>query len=207
MGIGNRSRAVFLTFSLTAGTTMKSLAGALIGAALGIGLLVALGMYMPVNSLWPVLVVGVLCGVAMRIIAKGPGGAYIKGGLAALAVLAAVIGGNLALATALQKEGNKSVEKRPASSIAEIESAEVVEDGDDAPAEEAGELVIASSKNNGFLGDVAISAEKKDFSMLDAIWLSVGALIAYELGKGAASQPVEVAAEEANKEDEEPTNA
>ena len=91
---------------------MKSIAGAVLGAALGICLLVAMGMFLTIQSLWPVLLVGVLCGVAMRFVARGPGGAYFKGGLAALAVLTAVIGGNLALAAAFQNVGQKSDEAR-----------------------------------------------------------------------------------------------
>ncbi len=181
---------------------MKSLAGAVLGAALGIGLLVLMGMYLHVQSLWPVLLVGAVCGLAMMLVAKGPGGAYLKGGLAAVAVMVAVIGGNLTLAAVLQKAGQKTDNARAA---AAKEDTGGVDDGDIAAVEQVVEEEVVPLKND-IINEVSISAQKKDFSLLDAVWLSVGALIAYELGKQAAKHPVGVVMEESNKEDDDQPN-
>ncbi len=161
---------------------IRTLIGTLLGVVLSVGCLVIIAMLLRVDSLWPVVLLGVICGLCMRGLTTGEGSGYVKSALAALAVLVATIGGKLAVAAILQNdEPAQNVASIFAADRAASVSAEPDSDGS------ANEIVRTPSDARGAgrrPAGLLNPPRHSDYSFLDGIWLSVGALIAYQLAKG-----------------------
>ncbi|MCA9240626.1 MAG: hypothetical protein KDA37_10515 [Planctomycetales bacterium] len=160
---------------------VRSLLGAILGAVLGAAVFAGFGA-MGVRSLWPVVLLGVVCGIAMRWMTKqtpGPGHGYLSGALAAVAVIAAIFGGNSVTMATLQAKAPDRV-----INAAQKASAPTDESGDAAM-----ESVAADSTEPAVLATPSPAqtvrpARRDDFSVYEGVWIAIGALIAYELGKG-----------------------
>lgn len=163
--------------------------GAVAGSAI-LGLLGALG----VDSLWPALGVGLLCGLLMRTLVKhSTRGSYLNGALAALALLAAVVGGKYALAKVLTDSANQTVAMPQAVSTDTAsppgDAATTEDDVDDVSVgQEVAELPrpapspqLVTVRQTTSVHDIT---NAKGMSILDGVWLVVSALIAYQIGKG-----------------------
>ena len=161
---------------------IRTLIGTLLGVVLGVGCLVIIAVLLRVDSLWPVVLLGVICGLCMRALTTGEGSCYVKSALAALAVLVATIGGKLAVAAILQNDepaqnvASIIAADRAASVTAEPNTDRLASGAVRTPSDARGE----GRRPAGLLGPPRHS----DYSFLDGIWLSVGALIAYQLAKG-----------------------
>lgn len=181
----------------------KAVFAALVSAVVGAAILASLGMYVT-HALWPALGVGVLVGVIMRMCSHGVSGSYVNGALAALALLAAVVGGKCALVKVLNDpaQSGKALPKAIAppldidNTTGEDATAGEVEPVPEEPEEDRTPAVAATSSPLSF-GDV---------SAIDGLWLTISALIAYQIGKGEGrpSEEEEEAEAEGGEGDQQP---
>ena len=175
----------------------RALLGALLGVVLGVGCLVVVAIPLHVDSFWPVLLLGVICGASMRALTARQGSPYVRSALAAAAVLVATIGGRLAVAAIVQN----AVPVQDVAEIIDIDNTAATmaernpgQSADGTPPT-SHNARVARREPAGLLD----SPRRGAYSFLDGIWLSIGALIAYELARGRqgnsrGASPVEDAA-------------
>ncbi|MCA9242099.1 MAG: hypothetical protein KDA37_17935, partial [Planctomycetales bacterium] len=140
------------------------------------------------DELWVALPVSVVCGLCMGMVTKQQGNVYLRGGVAALALLAAVIGGKLGAVAFLTRQADLNVvsaagSTAPAANPTQGESEEAgsedgVVTGENDPAEPP---TLAGTPQPLPAMEQLTAA---DYSLADGIWLAISALIAYQLGKG-----------------------
>jgi hypothetical protein len=161
---------------------VKTLVAALVGAGLGIGLMIALEAYARLEFGWIVVVVGLLAGLAMRWIASTGRASYLRGALAALLTLVVFIAGKYAVATVIANQRDQVVPPPTAGPVEDDRET----DTDDAPAVVPAELDLPARDATAVL---ETNPNNLDVNPLDAVWLVVGALVAYQLGKGGSARP------------------
>src|SRR5215203_6939429 len=72
----------------------KTLVGAIIGAALGIGLLIAVYLLFGIDKMWMAIPVALLTGLGVRMVAATSGHAsYLRGAITVLLAMGAYLGG------------------------------------------------------------------------------------------------------------------
>lgn len=134
------------------------------------------------SAMWPVVVGGVLAGLAMRTLASGEGSPYARGGVAGLATaLAAVIGPMVA--TQIIHAGFTVTGKTPPPAAAEVADADPPAEttAQAAPEPVAAPLVPTSAVRP----DTGAPAAAPDpFQPMPVAMLVVGCLLAYQIGKG-----------------------
>lgn len=179
---------------------MRALLGGIAGLIAGVAIVAGLSSFASVQDYWPVLVVGVVAGLIMKAMAAGPNASYFRGALAALATVAAMIGGQMAAAKVIQ---SKSASISP-DALKNISVAD--DDGDsDEAAEPAAAPVIEEPIVTGEpMPAVAVNkVQQGDIKPIDIGFLVGGCLLAYQLGKGAKHDPnSEPPAEEAPAENQ-----
>jgi hypothetical protein len=165
----------------------KTIIGAIIGAALGIGLLVVANLVFHLDAVWLAIPVGILTGLGVRTLVSTSGHAsYLRGAITGLLALAAFLGGQHVVKFVAT---NFATPKTKAPVVASSDAADATDEDADATGAEPTpppvrpELPV-SSVDTGRRGPVA-----KQFSTLDFIWLCVAALVAYELGRGTGPKP------------------
>jgi hypothetical protein len=166
----------------------KTLVGAIIGAALGIGLLVAVYRLFGIDKMWMAIPVAVLTGLGVRMAVATRGHAsYLRGAITVLLAMGAYLGG-LAITKAYANHQAENVAK---SSPPRVASEEPGEPGDakvEAAAPEAPPVnVPPTATANPTLA--RRSAAPPQFSTWDFLSLAVAALVAYELGRGSGVTP------------------
>lgn len=162
----------------------KLLLGAAVGAALGIALLVTLEAFAHLELSWIVIVIGILTGLAMRWIGGTGRASYLRGAVAALVTLATFIGGKYVVASVLSSMENQGTTAPIAADRVENPQ------GDAAPTGVGAEPVLRVMEGRPAGDAMNFDFKRRNISVLDAVWLIVGALVAYELGKGAAAKPM-----------------
>jgi hypothetical protein len=157
-----------------------ALIGAVLGMALGVGSKVLLGGVAGVNDLWPAAIVGLLAGLAMRVVSDTGRSSVLRGALAAATAVGGVILGDIATANYIQGQG-------PKARVADVES----EPAEDEPTEE-GEAAAAAPvettkmpEENPSIGLARPQRQTDDVQTM--IWLGLAALVAYGLGQGSNS--------------------
>src|SRR5215216_3841827 len=101
----------------------KTLVGAIIGAALGIGLLIAVYLAFGIDKMWMAIPVALLTGLGVRMVAATSGHAsYLRGAITVLLALGAYLGG-LAITKAVANYRAESASKPSAPRAAEEPSA------------------------------------------------------------------------------------
>jgi hypothetical protein len=181
----------------------RTFIGAIIGAAIGITLLVGAHMAFEFDSVWLALPVAILTGLGVRMmVATGGHASYLRGALTCILALGAYLGGCDVVARMAQNQASSAGQatriERPADDAAKAtaEDGEVADE--DAEAEEApAAKAVSEPPSSRPSTSMAIQQGglQKGFSALDFIVLSCSALIAYELGRGTAGKPVVVGEE------------
>jgi len=163
----------------------KSLVGAIIGAALGIGLLIAVYLLAGIDKMWMAIPVALLTGLGVRMVAATSGHAsYVRGAITVLIAMGAYLGG-LAITKAVANHRTTTVAKTAPSRPAGAEGGEAGDEKGDAPAPETPVAAQPIAPANPELSPHRAPAP---FNTRDIIWdglsLAVAALVAYELGRG-----------------------
>jgi hypothetical protein len=167
----------------------KTLIGAIIGAALGIALLVVVFLMFHIDRVWLAIPVALLTGLGVRMLVSTSGHAsYLRGAITAVLALLAYLGGWSVVAQVAQMQA-----KKPSSDLARPSVAAEADDAEGEGADAAAAAVptpppiterpLASAAGN------QRPAMPRGFSTFDYIWLCVAGLIAYELGRGTGAAP------------------
>jgi hypothetical protein len=161
----------------------KTLVGAIIGAALGIGLLIGVYLAAGIDKMWMAIPVAVLTGLGVRMVAATSGHAsYLRGAITVLLAMAAYLGG-LAVTRAVANHKAAAVLKASPPRAAEEPSAP----GDAKPGEPAETARVSAPPIAPVNLDATMRRSgmpSQSFSTWDFISLAVAALVAYELGRG-----------------------
>ncbi len=174
---------------------MRTLFGALVGALLGGAITAGLTSAYNVQAYWPVVLAGLVAGVAMRKLASNDHVSYLRGALAALATVLAMIGGPLVGAKLISQQ-------KPTISKVETTAA-AVEDATAKDSDEGGEVVEQEPPPTPILSQAKGSIGKQsDINPLDAILMAVGCLLAYQIGKGSELATVAAPEERATDSDD-----
>ena len=165
----------------------KTLVGAVIGAVLGIGLLIAVYLAAGIDKIWMAIPVAILTGLGVRMMAaKNSNASYLRGAITVVLALAAYLGG-LAVTRAVATHRKDTVAKVPPSAAA-AEPGEKAADSE----KDAADAAPAPVQNmDAPIAKPDLGAHRssmpQQFSPLDFLSLAVAALIAYELGRGSGA--------------------
>lgn len=169
---------------------VRTLMGAVVGGALGALVVVGLGQS-PVpwvrDGMWAVVIVGLLAGLSMKLIASDGHVSFIRGGLTALVAVLAFMGGKYSVGEITGMQAPQATELPAVADIADAtgDGAEGAGDVnlDDIP--EAPARVASGAPRQ----EIINVGPPKKVQTYDAIWLAVGALVAYQIGKGTECPP------------------
>jgi hypothetical protein len=168
----------------------RAIIGAIIGGAIGVAILIAI-QATGYDQTWLAIIVALLTGLGVRAMTSTKGHAsYLRGALTAILALAAFFGGTL-LFSEMATRGMFAREMTVAPKVAiEDEDVDVVDDdGDVGVVEERLEtrppLAVDANARQPRAAQPA--------SPWDFVWLTIAALVAYELGRGtsAPARPAE----------------
>jgi hypothetical protein len=162
----------------------KTLIGAIIGAAAGIGVLVAVYLLAGRDDVWMSIPVAILTGLGVRMIVSTSGHAsYLRGALTLLIALGAYFGG-LAVTQAVANQRASEAKKPHTPAAVEGEKADA--DKTDEPGAEAPPPPQAPPQAAPRLPEEARAKAQlpRQLNTWDFISLAIAALVAYELGRG-----------------------
>jgi hypothetical protein len=174
----------------------KALIGAIIGAALGIGLLIAVYMLFKIDHVALAIGVALLTGLGVRTLVSTSGHAsYARGALTGILALAAYVGGWFLVAEVAKARARSAPNSAPIA--AARQSAD--NDADPAAAGEGDAQPVAEVRPVERVpsGAAAPKAGPPGQNPLDYVWLAIAALVAYELGRGTGATPIETVDEPA----------
>jgi hypothetical protein len=165
----------------------KAIVGALIGAAVGIGMLVAVYVSMGIDRFWLAIPFALITGLGVRMLVSTAGNAsYARGVLTMLLAMAAYFVGWMVVA----QVATARAKKEPAKPIVKVEeTAETDAADEDAPKEETPAPVTPVAPPRNIESPMTRTAPSLPGSPWDMIWLAVAALVAYELGRGSGAAP------------------
>lgn len=167
----------------------NALIGAIVGGLIGVGVLVAAFMFFGAQHTALALVVAILVGAGVRAMVSTKGHAsYFRGAITALVAIAAFVGGNFVVAKFAQSQmAANAGQPMRAAATAPKPSDEAADDASEATAEPvAAPVQIERRMGDATAGGRMRAPTKQAFSTWDFIWISVSALVAYELGRGSA---------------------
>ena len=164
----------------------KALVGAIIGAAVGIAVLIAVQHYGGTDKTWLAIVVAILVGLGVRAMVSTSGHpSYLRGALTGLLALAAYYGGTQIYSELAQKGIlAKKLQAPPpiAADDTEGDKTDAEADGVEVPIEPVAEQRPVAVNRD----PMAPKGLVQPGSPWDYVWLTLAALIAYELGRGTA---------------------
>jgi hypothetical protein len=165
----------------------KTLVGAIIGAAIGIAILIAVQHFRQLDQTWLAIIVALLVGLGVRAMVSTTGHpSYLRGALTGLLALAAYYGGTQ-LYSELATRGilAKKMQAPPPVAANEADGADGEAPETDAEADGVTVPVVPAADARPAVQprDVA-KAPMQPGSPWDYVWLTVAALLAYELGRG-----------------------
>jgi hypothetical protein len=162
----------------------KTLVGAIIGGALGIGLLIAVYLLFGIDKMWMAIPVALLTGFGVRMVAATSGRAsYLRGAITVLLAMGAYLGG-LAITRAVANYRAETVSKASPPRAAAEEPGEPGEATDEEPVADAPPVDAPPAAPANFDRAARRPAVAPQFSTWDFLSLAVAALVAYELGRG-----------------------
>jgi hypothetical protein len=168
----------------------KALIGAIIGAALGVGLLVLVYLQFGKDNMWLSIPVAILTGLGVRMmIARTGQASYARGALTVLIALGAYLGG-LQITTAFANR--KAADLAKAAPRAVVEAEKAADEADKKGPEDAAAPPAPAAEPKGgppttgapVMTETRRPQLPKTFSTWDFLALAVAALVAYELGRG-----------------------
>jgi hypothetical protein len=171
-----------------------TLLGGLVGAAVGVGLHTVLETGMlgkPIEASWFAIVIGLLTGLGVRQANRTHmERSYLRGAISGIIALAAIYGSTVLIAEIMKKR-DRSLPTKPATVAAEV--AEETSDG----AAEAGDVTVAETPpvdaertiNPALGGGVVVNPRAGDLNPWQFVFMALGALVAYEFGRGKGAPP------------------
>jgi hypothetical protein len=174
-----------------------SVVGGVIGAAVGVGLHVALesGMFgTRIEAAWFAIVIGVLTGLGVRMACRGcMDRSYARGAIAGIIALAAIVGSSFAIREVMKR--TESTAKGPVAAATDANAETAATDeaaGDEDAADEAEPAAdaqpVANERTAPPRGQIGMGAAKgglADPNPWEFVFMALGGLVAYELGRGA----------------------
>jgi hypothetical protein len=167
-----------------------TLLGGVVGAAVGVALhtLLETGMLgKPIEASWFAIVIGLLTGLGVRQANRTHmERSYLRGALSGLIALAAIYGSTVVIAEVMKKR-DQAMKTKPAAAM----DGTVEKEGDatqrdetsTAEAETPGEETDRTI-NPAITGGVVGNPRAGDFNPWQFVFMAIGALVAYELGRG-----------------------
>ena len=180
----------------------KALVGGLIGAAVGIGLLLVVYLTLGIDRVWLSIPFALITGLGVRMFANTSGHAsYIRGAMTMLLALAAYIGGWVVVAQIAMARANAPTEKPSAASDvpplatepgdAEAKDGEAKDESKDAEnATPVPPLKPTAQPSESGGMSRSMSPKSMEYGTADVICLAIAALVAYELGRGSGVGPI-----------------
>ena len=177
----------------------RTLIGAIIGGAVGIGALIAIYFATKWDYAWLAIIVAVITGLGVRWMVATKGHAsYARGGITAVFALAAFVLGTMAVAELATRQSAAAAKKpRPA---ATEQAAEETGDAGAGAGDATAERVPEPVERPAMSGAMRPGNPNRGYSTMDFIWLSVAAFVAYELGRGTGTTKVDERAAEDDDE-------
>jgi hypothetical protein len=168
----------------------KSLLGAIVGAAVGIVLLLVVYLTLHIDKMWLSIPFAIITGLGVRMFVSTAGHAsYVRGAMTMVLALAGYIGGwqlapkvvtAAANAQSPKPPAAAAAAEQPAGETAEAKDKEAAEPKDAAaPVEQPKAATTPAEKPQP-----RPAAAKSFGSTWDVIWLAIAALVAYEMGRG-----------------------
>jgi hypothetical protein len=180
----------------------RTLLGGVIGAVVGIAVLVGVYFAFGIDKVWMALPVAILTGLGVRMMVSTWGHAsYLRGAITGALALGAYLLGSYVVAGIAQQRASAAGQATRIEQPAAIEKADdAADDADDAGEEATEPAMAATDQPRPRPASAGSGAQRpvmpKTFSALDFVVLCVSALVAYELGRGTAAKPVVVVGEE-----------
>jgi hypothetical protein len=183
----------------------KALVGGLIGAAVGIGLLLVVYLTLGIDRVWLSIPFALITGLGVRMLVSTSGHAsYIRGAMTMLLALAAYIGGWVIVAQIATARANAPTEKPAAApdvpplatepGDAEPNDGEAKDESKDAesapPATPTPPRKATAQPTESGNMSRSMSPKSMEYGTGDVICLAIAALVAYELGRGSGVGPV-----------------
>jgi hypothetical protein len=175
-----------------------TLLGGIVGAAVGVGLhtLLETGMLgKPIEASWFAIVIGLLTGLGVRQANRTHmERSYLRGALSGLIALAAIYGSTMVIAEVMKKR-DQAMAPKPAAAVADAdEASDDATEGDEAATAEAETPAADADRtmNPALAGGVVGNPRAGDLNPWQFVFMALGALVAYEFGRGAgAPKPAE----------------
>jgi hypothetical protein len=175
-----------------------TLLGGIVGAAVGVGLHTVLETGMlgkPIEASWFAIVIGLLTGLGVRQANRTHmERSYLRGALSGLIALGAIYGSTVVIAEGAKRR-DKAMVTKPAAAAGETdEASEDATDGDEATTAEAETPAADADRtmNPALAGGVVGNPRAGDLNPWQFVFMALGALVAYEFGRGAgAPKPAE----------------
>ena len=162
-----------------------TLIGAIIGAAVGVGLHQFLEVGLQMEASWFFIVIGLLTGLGVRQANKSLAGkvSYVRGAISGLVALAAIVGSIYLVSILMAKRDTTSskplAEAAPAATAEDNEAGDAATDETPAPATQPEARPAVAPGGVGKMGGRA-----EEFSTWQFVFMAVGAFVAYEFGRG-----------------------
>jgi hypothetical protein len=172
---------------------MGALIGGIVGAAVGVAIHVALATGMfgePIEASWFAIITGLLTGLGVKqATARGAGVSYARGGMAAVIALAGILATFYAIQMKLTMDGEKVAAKAPERPKAD--AADDAETDGEAASSEGTVADAADAEETPQPAAAAVAGGKTpvptDFNPWQFAYMAIGALIAYQFGRGSES--------------------
>lgn len=167
-----------------------TLLGGVVGAAVGVALHTVLETGMlgkPVEASWFAIVIGLLTGLGVRQANRTHmERSYLRGALSGLIALAAIYGSTVVIAEVMKKR-DQAMKTKPAAAVdGAVEKEGDATKRDETPTAEAETPAEETDRtmNPALAGGVVGNPRAGDFNPWQFVFMAIGALVAYELGRG-----------------------
>jgi hypothetical protein len=170
-----------------------TLLGGIVGAAVGVGLHTVLETGMlgkPIEASWFAIVIGLLTGLGVRQANRTHmERSYLRGALSGLIALAAIYGSSVVIAEVMKKRDQAMVTKPAAAVADEANEASDAAEGDATATAEAETPAADTDRtmNPALAGGVVGNPRAGDLNPWQFVFMALGALVAYEFGRGAGA--------------------
>ncbi|MFO0791836.1 MAG: hypothetical protein U0805_20430 [Pirellulales bacterium] len=159
----------------------KAVLGAVVGGAIGIGLLLVLYLTAGLDQVWLAIPFAIITGLGVRMLVSTSGHAsYARGAVTMILALAAYIGGWMLVAQVATARANAPKKMPVPATTAADKEGEGTGNAEAAPATPPPPVAQAPMAHV----DMKARGGPRQFSTWDFIWLAIAALVAYELGRG-----------------------
>ena len=182
---------------------MRVIVAGIIGAAVAAAVWLGAEHMSPKDLGWLSTLVGLVTGCSVHKAAgAGAGGGYVRGGLAVILTLAAIVGGRQVYAKVMQATNQAAAAvMQPAVPNTEAAADKADDDGTEGAVEKPDTEIdmTVTDMVPGKVGNQKLPL-KKGKSEIDMLWMCLAALAAYVVGKGsdavkATAEPIEQTAE------------